>query len=100
MLTCIACSKQPGGGLPPLEDEDAVEGGIKDMALKASGAYRHCKPCVGSSSGPSWRHHLLARHLLDGVDDSSYVGCTCPNNEESTLYKSSPPSDGCGLWRE
>lgn len=24
---------------------------IKDMALKASGAYRHCKPCSGSSAG-------------------------------------------------
>ncbi|PNT64762.1 LOW QUALITY PROTEIN: hypothetical protein BRADI_4g32751v3 [Brachypodium distachyon] len=65
MLTCIACSRQPGGGGAPLheppEDEDAVDGvgvseaatpstrlaikaltaQIKDMALKASGAYRH-----------------------------------------------------------
>uniref|UniRef100_A0A0E0IKG7 BRX domain-containing protein n=1 Tax=Oryza nivara TaxID=4536 RepID=A0A0E0IKG7_ORYNI len=88
MLTCIACSKQPGGGggeplHEPPEDEDAVDGGgggggatpstrlaikaltaqvgfsIKDMALKASGAYRHCKPCAGSSSavGASRRHH-------------------------------------------
>lgn len=24
---------------------------IKDMALKASGAYRHCKPCAGSTPG-------------------------------------------------
>lgn len=70
MLTCIACSRQPGGGGPrlhePPEDEDAVDGvgvseaatpstrlaikaltaQIKDMALKASGAYRHCKPCT------------------------------------------------------
>ena len=31
---------------------------IKDMALKASGAYRHCKPCAGSSpSAASRRHH-------------------------------------------
>ena len=31
---------------------------IKDMALKASGAYRHCKPCAGSSAGAaSGRHH-------------------------------------------
>lgn len=32
---------------------------IKDIALKASGAYRHCKPCAGSSSaaGASRRHH-------------------------------------------
>ncbi|KAL6656100.1 hypothetical protein ACP70R_006926 [Stipagrostis hirtigluma subsp. patula] len=85
MLTCIACSRQQfaaGGGGPPLheppEDEDAVDsaGGvngaatpstrhaikaltaqIKDMALKASGAYRHCKPCAGSSAAASRRHH-------------------------------------------
>jgi hypothetical protein len=30
---------------------------IKDMALKASGAYRHCKPCVGSEAAASRRHH-------------------------------------------
>lgn len=86
MLTCIACSKQQfaAAGGPPLheppEDEDAVDGGgigagggaatpstrhaikaltaqIKDMALKASGAYRHCKPCAGSSAAASRRHH-------------------------------------------
>ncbi|KAJ1268780.1 hypothetical protein BS78_07G160100 [Paspalum vaginatum] len=86
MLTCIACSKQlPGGaaplGEPPEDDEDqhhAIAEGrgesattpstrqavrsltaqIKDMALKASGAYRHCKPCAGSSSpAASRRHH-------------------------------------------
>ncbi|XP_062199777.1 protein Brevis radix-like 1 [Phragmites australis] len=81
MLTCIACSKQKlaGGVRPPLheppEDEDVVDGGvgaatpstrhaikaltaqIKDMALKASGAYRHCKPCAGSSAAASRRHH-------------------------------------------
>jgi hypothetical protein len=27
------------------------------MALKASGAYRHCKPCVGSEAAASRRHH-------------------------------------------
>ena len=27
------------------------------MALKASGAYRHCKPCAGSSAAASRRHH-------------------------------------------
>ncbi|PWZ12808.1 Protein Brevis radix-like 1 [Zea mays] len=81
MLTCIACSKQQfAGGGPPLheppEDDDVVDGGgggtatprtrhaikaltaqIKDMALKASGAYRHCKPCAGSSAAASRRHH-------------------------------------------
>eukprot|EP00262_Sarcandra_glabra_P003283 TRINITY_DN1392_c0_g1_i1.p1 TRINITY_DN1392_c0_g1~~TRINITY_DN1392_c0_g1_i1.p1 ORF type:complete len:375 (+),score=38.62 TRINITY_DN1392_c0_g1_i1:180-1304(+) len=64
MLTCIACSKQIGGGESlhePPEDEEpgvgtpstkqaikALTAQIKDMALKASGAYRHCKPCSGS----------------------------------------------------
>ncbi|RLN33470.1 protein Brevis radix-like 1 [Panicum miliaceum] len=81
MLTCIACSKQQfAAGGPPLheppEDEDVVDGvgggaatpstrhaikaltaQIKDMALKASGAYRHCKPCAGSSAAASRRHH-------------------------------------------
>lgn len=87
MLACVACSRQlggGGGGLPPLheppEDEDVVDAGggvgvggaatpstrqaikaltaqIKDMALKASGAYRHCKPCAGASAGGSGRHH-------------------------------------------
>jgi hypothetical protein len=27
------------------------------MALKASSAYRHCKPCAGSSAAASRRHH-------------------------------------------
>lgn len=30
------------------------------MALKASGAYRHCKPCAGASAGSQRRpHHLV-----------------------------------------
>ncbi|CAO2188511.1 unnamed protein product [Urochloa humidicola] len=87
MLTCIACSKQLPGGAPPLrepseEEDDDYEGNafaegrdesaatpsgrhaiksltaqIKDMALKASGAYRHCKPCAGSSPAAVSRHH-------------------------------------------
>ncbi|KAG9457712.1 hypothetical protein H6P81_002220 [Aristolochia fimbriata] len=63
MLTCIACSKQLGGTIhhPAEEDEPsgtpstkqaikALTAQIKDMALKASGAYKHCKPCAGSGS--------------------------------------------------
>ncbi|KAL8139814.1 hypothetical protein V2J09_005835 [Rumex salicifolius] len=64
MLTCIACSKQLNGRSleqQPNQDEDdvaattpsrkqpikALTGHIKDMAIKASGAYKNCKPCSG-----------------------------------------------------
>ncbi|GFY97186.1 BREVIS RADIX-like 3 [Actinidia rufa] len=63
MLTCIACSKQLGGGsLPQHEDDDtvttpgtkqamkALTAQIKDIAIRASGAYRHCKPRSASSN--------------------------------------------------
>ncbi|GFZ04293.1 DZC (Disease resistance/zinc finger/chromosome condensation-like region) domain containing protein [Actinidia rufa] len=63
MLTCIACSKQLGGGSRPQQDDDdtvttpstkqaikALTAQIKDMAIRASGAYRHCKPCSGLSN--------------------------------------------------
>ncbi|KAI9159747.1 hypothetical protein LWI28_001533 [Acer negundo] len=66
MLTCIACSKQQqqlkNGSLRPEEEEDvvatprtkqaikALTAQIKDMAMKASGAYKNCKPCSGSSN--------------------------------------------------
>lgn len=41
MLTCIACSRQPGGGGPrlhePPEDEDAVDGGgVSDAATPST----------------------------------------------------------------
>ncbi|KAG2728717.1 hypothetical protein I3843_01G212700 [Carya illinoinensis] len=62
MLTCIACSKQlNGNGSLHQQDEDDAVGTprtkqavktitaqIKDIALKASGAYKNCKPCAGS----------------------------------------------------
>ncbi|KAG2305662.1 hypothetical protein Bca52824_025410 [Brassica carinata] len=67
MLTCIACSKhlntKNGGSKEEEEDDDRVLGTprskqaiktltsqIKDMAVKASGAYKSCKPCSGSSN--------------------------------------------------
>ncbi|KAI3711968.1 hypothetical protein L1987_70517 [Smallanthus sonchifolius] len=64
MLTCIACSKQlNAGSLHEQEDDDvvtatlrtkpaikALTSQIKDMAVKASGAYKNCKPCSGSSN--------------------------------------------------
>lgn len=39
---------------------------IKDMAMKASGAYRHCKPCAGSAPGSRRRPH----HSHVGYADS------------------------------
>ncbi|KAK9081531.1 hypothetical protein Syun_030855 [Stephania yunnanensis] len=81
MLTCMACSKQVGGGsggeggsLSELGEEDnasaaaaaatpskkqaikTITAQIKDMALKASGAYRQCKPCSGSGAH-NHQHH-------------------------------------------
>ncbi|KAG5601922.1 hypothetical protein H5410_033292 [Solanum commersonii] len=63
MLTCIACSKQLNTGSlrEPEEDETAetpstkqaikaLTAQIKDMAVKASGAYKNCKPCSGGSN--------------------------------------------------
>ncbi|KAI4329140.1 hypothetical protein L6164_021436 [Bauhinia variegata] len=63
MLTCIACSKQHNdGSFNQPEEGEAVEtpstkqaikaltAQIKDMAVKASGAYKNCKPCSRSSN--------------------------------------------------
>ncbi|XP_022723274.1 protein Brevis radix-like 2 [Durio zibethinus] len=65
MLTCITCSKQltdNNGSIGRQQDEDTLEtprtrqaikaltSQIKDIALKASGAYKNCKPCSGSSN--------------------------------------------------
>ncbi|XP_050161059.1 protein Brevis radix-like 2 [Malus sylvestris] len=63
MLKCIACSKQLNNGSLHHQDDDddavagtprakqaikALTAQIKDMALKASGAYKSCKPCSRS----------------------------------------------------
>ncbi|CAN4100070.1 unnamed protein product [Withania somnifera] len=63
MLTCIACSKQLNtGSLREPEEDDttatpskkqaikSLTAQIKDMAIKASGAYKNCKPCSGGSN--------------------------------------------------
>uniref|UniRef100_A0A1J3IPS2 Protein Brevis radix-like 3 n=1 Tax=Noccaea caerulescens TaxID=107243 RepID=A0A1J3IPS2_NOCCA len=67
MLTCIACTKQlnanNGGSTQPEDRDDEVIGTprnkqamksltsqLKDMAVKASGAYKNCKPCSGASN--------------------------------------------------
>ncbi|KAM7476073.1 hypothetical protein LguiB_023316 [Lonicera macranthoides] len=69
MLTCIACSKQLGTGSLREQEEDlsetpgtkhaikALTAQIKDMAVKASGAYKHCKPCSGSSNNNQNRNY-------------------------------------------
>ncbi|CAK9177104.1 unnamed protein product [Ilex paraguariensis] len=62
MLTCIARSKQPGDESINQPDDihlsrtpsgkqamKTLTSQIKDMALKASGAYRHCNPCAQST---------------------------------------------------
>ncbi|KAJ0075127.1 hypothetical protein Patl1_33628 [Pistacia atlantica] len=92
MLTCIACSKQQqhqlkskNGSLPPEEEDDEVVGTprtkqaiktlsaqIKDMALKASGAYRNCKPCSGSSNCNQNRNYADS----DAASDSARFHCS------------------------
>ncbi|KAE8700342.1 Protein Brevis radix-like 3 [Hibiscus syriacus] len=64
MLTCIARSKQPGDdSLTQPEEIDSsnnlstkhnqamksLTSQLKDMALKASGAYKHCSPCTAQT---------------------------------------------------
>ncbi|KAI7751666.1 hypothetical protein M8C21_010553, partial [Ambrosia artemisiifolia] len=73
MLTCIACTKQLNGRSLHEEDDGdtattprtkqavkSLTSQIKDIALKASGAYKHCKPCTGASadSNPTRRGYL------------------------------------------
>lgn len=96
MLTCIACSKQLGGGsLPEREDDDtaaatprtkqaikALTSQIKDMALKASGAYRNCKPCSGSSNHNPNRTY--ADSETGSVSDRFHCGYQRTGASEST----------------
>ncbi|XP_052109016.1 protein Brevis radix-like 4 [Arachis duranensis] len=65
MLTCIARPKKSGTGsnnesLSKTDDSDpnnknqsmkSLTSQIKDMALKASGAYKHCAPCTAGPAG-------------------------------------------------
>ncbi|XP_010552238.1 PREDICTED: protein Brevis radix-like 2 [Tarenaya hassleriana] len=85
MLTCIACSKQlnanNGGSNHDKEQEEdegvigtprtkhaikSLTSQIKDMAIKASGAYKNCKPCSGSSN----RNHNGNYADSDAASDS------------------------------
>ncbi|KAJ6963320.1 protein Brevis radix-like 2 isoform X1 [Populus alba x Populus x berolinensis] len=90
MLTCIACSKQLNNESLQQrgreEDVDvaaletprtkpaikALTAQIKDMAVKASGAYRNCKPCSGSSSNNSNRNYAES----DAASDSARFHCS------------------------
>ncbi|KAL5698293.1 Protein Brevis radix-like 2 [Ranunculus cassubicifolius] len=94
MLTCIACSnssKQIGeNGVQNntrsiLDDEDDTAGTpstkhsiktltsqIKDMALKASGAYKHCKPCSGGG-GSNHHNHNHNKNYVDSESASDRV---------------------------
>ncbi|KAJ8755915.1 hypothetical protein K2173_024460 [Erythroxylum novogranatense] len=88
MLTCIACSKQLNNGSlhqRDREDDDetmetprtkqaikALTTQIKDMAVKASGAYRNCKPCSGSSNNNHNRNYADS----DAVSDSARFHCS------------------------
>ncbi|KAH9665136.1 protein Brevis radix-like 3 [Citrus sinensis] len=95
MLTCIACSKNQhqhqhqqlsnGGSLrQQLQEEDDVgtprtkqaiktlTAQIKDMAVKASGAYRNCKPCLRSSS-----HNQNGNYVdSEAASDSAKFHCS------------------------
>ncbi|KAL2229136.1 protein Brevis radix-like 4 [Sesamum indicum] len=71
MLTCIARSKQPSedsssidhlppekfnsNGTPTKQAIKTLSSQIKDMALKASGAYRHCAPCANQPAAQQRR---------------------------------------------
>ncbi|KAA3489244.1 protein Brevis radix-like 2 [Gossypium australe] len=85
MLTCIACSKQlhnNNGSIGRHQDEDTLEtprtrqtikaltSQIKDIALKASGAYKSCKPCSGSSN-----HDRKNYADSDAASDSARFHC-------------------------
>ncbi|KAL6335195.1 hypothetical protein AAG906_029423 [Vitis piasezkii] len=82
MLTCIACSKQVNGRSLHEQEEGegeavatpstkhaikALTAQIKDMALKASGAYRNCKPCSGSSGQNQDRNYADSESASDSA---------------------------------
>lgn len=92
MLTCVACSKQQNNGsLHQQEGEESVAtprtkqtikaltAQIKDIALKASGAYKNCKPCSGSSSDN--RKYKYAES--DSASDSARFHCPYRRNGSS-----------------
>ncbi|KAE8735777.1 Protein Brevis radix-like 1 [Hibiscus syriacus] len=93
MLTCVTCSKQltnNNGSVGRQQDEDTLEtprtrqaiksltSQIKDIALKASGAYKNCKPCSGSSN------HNRNYVDSDAASDSAHFHCPYRRNGSHT----------------
>ncbi|XP_057969233.1 protein Brevis radix-like 4 [Malania oleifera] len=88
MLTCIARSKQLSDDSPKQQEESgggtsntkhqsikALTSQIKDMALKASGAYRHCAPCTGSSGRVQQKEYAGLGSASSGrVQHKEYAG--------------------------
>ncbi|XWS16187.1 hypothetical protein CRYUN_Cryun34aG0063500 [Craigia yunnanensis] len=98
MLTCIACTKQlnnNNGSIGRQQDEDTLEtprtrqaikaltSQIKGIALKASGAYKNCKPCSGSSNHNHNRNYADS----DAVSDSARFHCpSISGRAESVVF--------------
>ncbi|KAK8676036.1 hypothetical protein V6N13_034090 [Hibiscus sabdariffa] len=92
MLTCIPCSKHlnNNGSVGRPQDEDTFEtprtrqaikaltSQIKDIALKASGAYKNCKPCSCSSN------HTRNYAGSDAASDSPHFHCPYQRTANST----------------
>ncbi|XP_010047509.2 protein Brevis radix-like 4 [Eucalyptus grandis] len=85
MLTCIARSKQPGDdslSQPENAADSASAAGaknqsiksltsqLKDMALKASGAYRHCSPCTTGTAAAAAGGQSRLRNSSESDADS------------------------------
>ncbi|CAN6455656.1 unnamed protein product [Victoria cruziana] len=104
MLTCIACMKHLDGSLRRVGgDGDVIDDSgvartkeavrtlttqIKDMALKVSGVYRHCKPCSASDRYSKGHHHYADSDGISEGFNYSYhrAGSVC----------STPRLRGCG----
>ncbi|KAK1263666.1 Protein Brevis radix-like 1 [Acorus gramineus] len=78
----MAAGEEDSAGTPSTRQAiKALTAQIKDMALKASGAYKHCKPCSGSggpnhqgyteSESASERFHYSYRRAAAGVASGS-----------------------------
>ncbi|KAI3443586.1 hypothetical protein Pfo_000251 [Paulownia fortunei] len=91
MLTCIARSKQgsddslsidhhhhhqpaeklSSDAIPTKHAIKALSSQIKDMALKASGAYRHCAPCANQPAAQQRRNGSYGAVAVAGVESDS-----------------------------